>query len=286
MMCFLFYFIQPFELKQLSTHDTGIKQWSYGFTVMRQSGDVAVSGREDKGYYGSGSLFVFSLKDGKLRDRKKISPSCGHNYVSSYTSALIIDGREKLVVSCYHCDDFKLLDLQTEEWSTAFTGCKPNALCSGDSGTLFIQSREDQTILELDCTSSVFKGPIKNLHPNMLCMAMCYIPPPVNALVLSDWYSSKMVAWSVERDAAIWEFKIKLKLTGLLFHPEHNVLLVADRKKKRVLIVDPEEGSLIQTIDLPDMGEINALGLDKDQIVMLHGNEGNHIKISYRNLSD
>ena len=74
---------------------------------------------------------------------------------------------------------------------------------------------------------------------------------------------------------------INMLMALLLFHPEHNVLLVADGDNKRVLIVNPATGGLIQTIDLPDMGDIWALGLYKDQIVMLHGDAD----ISYFRLS-
>ena len=286
-----FFNFQPYELKLLSTHDAGVDRWSPGFTVMPQSGHVIVNGKEveDAPWY----LLVFSLKDGKLNG-KKISSSCGHTYVT-FLSALIVDGREKFVVSCWECDDLKLLDLQTGGWSTAFKGCKPYALCSGGSGTIFIQSRKDRSILQLDATSSVFKGPVRTLHTHIICLAMCYIPPPVNALVLSDGFSSKMVALSVERYALLWELQREkggvyhateegvLDRTGLLFHPEYNVLFVADGIRRRVLIVDPGTGGLIQTIDLPDMGNINALGLYKDQIVMLHYDDSGR-KISYLNL--
>ena len=286
-----FFNFQPYELKLLSTHDAGVDRWSWGFTVMPQSGHVIVNGKEveDAPWY----LLVFSLKDGKLNG-KKISSSCGHKH-AVFLSSLMIDGREKLVVSCLKCDDLKLLDLQTGGWSTAFTGCKPCALCSGGSGKIFVQTRWDQSILQLDATSSVFKGPVRTLHTDMWCIPMCYIPPPVNALVLSDYHSSKMVALSVERDALLWEFQhqeggvyhhkseVVHDRMGLFFHPEYNVLFVADGIRERVLVVDPGTGGLIQTIHLPDMGNIYALGLYKDQIVMLHRNESGN-KISYLNL--
>ena len=69
---------------------------------------------------------------------------------------------------------------------------------------------------------------------------------------------------------------------GLVFHPEHNVLLVADGFRHRVLIINPGTGGLIQTIDLPQLDVIIALGLYNDQIVLLHGNKT--WKISYLNL--
>ena len=255
---------------------------------MPQSGHVVVSRGEEKGdaWY----LFVFSLKDGKL-NRKKISSSCGHKY-ATLLSSLIIDGREQLVVSCAGCDDLKLLDLQTGEWSTAYTGCGPRALCSGGTGRIFVQSTGEKSILDLDCTRPVFKGPIRTIHTNMRCLAMCYIPPPVDALVLSDVNSSNMVMKSVERDEVIWKFqkqkegtcfslinKVVYDRTGLLFHQEYNALCVADGDRQRVLIVDPGSGRLIQNIDLSHMGRIEALCLFNDQLVMLHWQD--QYKISY-----
>ena len=69
---------------------------------------------------------------------------------------------------------------------------------------------------------------------------MCYIPPPVDALVISGRDSSKVVAMSVERDYIMWEVQLEkggiyhekkedvLDRVGLLYHPEHNVLFVAN----------------------------------------------------------
>ena len=259
---------------------------------MPQSGDVAVSGVMAEG--DPTSLIVFSSKEGKL-NRKKISSSCGHKCIA-YLSSLIINGREQLAVSCNGCDELKLLDLQTGEWSTAFTGCKPRAICSGGRGRIFLEPRGEKTIQELDCTRPVFKGPIRTVHTNKKCRVMCYIPPPIDALVLSDVHSSNMVMKSVKRDKIIWMFKNEKEGTynnrkneivfdreGLLFHSEYKVLLVADGDRKRVLIVDPGSGRLIQNIDLSHMGRIKSLCLYNDRLVMLHETFAKY-KISYLNL--
>ena len=128
----------------------------------------------------------------------------------------------------------------------------------------------------------------------MWCVAMCYIPPPVDALVLSDRHSSKVFAISVNRDTVIWELQREMRglyhlnkeyvldRTSLLFHPEHNVLFVDDGIRERVLIADTGTTGFIQTIDQSKMGHICALGLYNDQLVMLHRNKG--WKISYFNL--
>ena len=71
--------------------------------------------------------------------------------------------------------------------------------------------------------------------------------------------------------------------TGILFRPEHNVLLVTDRSRKRILIVDPGTGSLIQTID-PDMGDTAALSQYSDLIVMLQVDDCSRYKVSHLKL--
>ena len=128
----------------------------------------------------------------------------------------------------------------------------------------------------------------------MVCMTMCYIPPPVDSLVFNDPYKSKMVALSVGKDMVMWEFQeIKRGIDhnkrevvyghlAILFHPQHDVLFVADGIRKQVLIIDPRTGDLIQSIDLPLMDRIDALGLFKNQLIMLHAKDT--WTISYFNL--
>ena len=98
---------------------------------------------------------------------------------------------------------------------------------------------------------------------------------------------------SVQRDVAVWEFEQQkegiyhhnegvLDQIGLLFCPEHNVLLVAGGSRERLLIVDPGTEVLVQTIDLPEIGIIDALGLYKKKLVILYNYDG--WKISYYDL--
>ena len=112
----------------------------------------------------------------------------------------------------------------------------------GANNRLFVQSSGDDSILELDCFGPVFEGPLRTVHTSMDCWSMCYIPHPTNALVLSDFYSSSLVAKSTRKNEIIWEFQDKKggMMTGLLFSPEHKVLLVPNGTNGRVLIVNAE----------------------------------------------
>ena len=252
--------------------------------MIPQSGDVVVSGWEVKG--DPWSLFLFSLKDGKLWETKRIKSTCGHKKIAALISSLIIDGREQVVVSCRECNVVKLLDLQTGAWRIAFTSCtssNPSISCPAGSSRIFVQS--GCFMHQLDATSSVFKSSYQTLYPDMRCDTMCYIPPPVEALVLGGSHTERsIVALSIKNVGAVWGLEIEPGSKSLPFHPEHNVLLVANGKGGRVLIVDPNNGLPIQTIELPDMGDIYALSLYKDQIVMLHEVKS-RFKISYYKLS-
>ena len=244
-----------------------------GFTVMPQSGSIIVSGTEDDD--SRTSLFVFSLKDGKLNQTTKICSPCGHNIAEAHMLPLMINRREQLVVCCSGCDDIKLFNLQTGEWGTAFPGCKPRNLCHGGSNRIFIQSREEGLVHEFDCTTHAFKGPLLTLDTYGECADMCYVPPPVDKLFLS--YGNKLVAMSFEGDKAIWG----IRSADMTFHPELNVLFVVDEYNRNVRIVNPENGCLIQTLDLPDMGSPFALSLYDNQLFMLHNYAFDTKKISH-----
>ena len=178
-----------------------------------------MSGREGKD--DPWSLFLFSLKEGKLWETNRIKSTCGHKKIDALISSLIIDGREQVVVSCRECNGVKLLDLQTGAWRIAFTSHKPGALCSGDSSTIFVQTWLDDSIKQLDATSSAFKSRYPSLYTKMRCDAMCYIPPPVDALVLGGSYTERSIlALSIKNVGAVWELEIEPGSINLLFHPE------------------------------------------------------------------
>ena len=242
---------------------------------MPQSSSIVVSAREEEDIPYLWFIFVYSggggVGDGKITKKKKISLPCEHRPSAKqpvFICPLVVDG-EKLAVSCWECKGIRLLDLQTEKWGPLFENWTGN-LCTGDQGRIFVQSRNDDSIDEFSASGLELRGPLKTLQPDIECMAMCYIPPLINALVLSDFYSSKMVAWSVDKDDEIWEFNEEISeisesgdekgvvrdREGLFFCSKDNVLLVADGWNKRILVVNPEDGSLTQTIDLPTMSHI------------------------------
>ena len=55
-------------------------------------------------------------------------------------------------------------------------------------------------------------------------------------------------------------------MSGMLFYPGENVLLVADWENQSIQL----NGCFIQSLSMPELGEIQSLGMWNDQIVMVH----------------
>ena len=116
--------------------------------------------------------------------------------------------------------------------------------------------------------------------------SMCYIPSPYKLLVFSLWRDSLIISVSAETGEKVWEVtgEVDGKMCephGLLFSPQHQVLLVADGKNCRVLVLHPRDGSHLQTIHFSgEMGVTVELCLHKNELVM-HHHAGDKEYVSY-----
>ena len=146
------------------------------------------------------TVFLFSLKDGKL-NKKKISSSLEHDVFDFYSS-MMKNGRELLVVACPDCLTIRLYDFQTGEGTTVFSGSPVIAFGEGSCCRIFVQT-QDKSVQEMDSSGPEFKGPLRTLiQTDTTCSSLCYIPPPVHALVLGDTF--QMAAISLDTDKQIY----------------------------------------------------------------------------------
>ena len=193
-----------------------------------------------------------------------------------------------------------LLDPESSNYRSIFRDFRIFCFCEGRNGTIFVQTFPDYSLLQLDCSDPIYRGPLKTLQSDEVCSYMCYIPPPIDALVLSHRRSSKIFVMSVEKDEVLWEFGKKkamrvinyifgseeeMDCRGLFFCPKYKMLLITDGLNKKLKVVSPENGRLIQSIDLPDLGEIWSLRLYDEQVVILHTRRPHEYEISFLNLS-
>ncbi len=73
---------------------------------------------------------------------------------------VIIEGKEVLAVSCVHCCEIWLHDLETGGTSVAFrvSGFSPGQMCLGEPGQMFVvdSNQVPRRVLLLDCSSADF----------------------------------------------------------------------------------------------------------------------------------
>ena len=139
-----------------------------------------------------------------------------------------------------------------------------------------------------DTAQVPFTGPVRTIQSGMeMYFGMCYIPSPHRLIVLSTAHVSNSIrAVSAETGEKVWEVKgevdgVKCCPQGMLFSPQHQVLLVADGWNCRVLVLHPGDGSHLQTIQLDrEMDVIAELCLHQNKLVVQH-NDGRKEKVSY-----
>ena len=118
---------------------------------------------------------------------------------------------------------------------------------------------------------------------------MHYIPAPHKLIVFSLNTESLIRAVSMDGEK-MWEVKgeiegKKCNPLGLLFSPDHQVLLVADGGYSRLIVLNPQDGSVLQTIQLDQLGFIYQLHIHQQQLIVHHATVDNKEKVSYFSLN-
>ena len=110
---------------------------------------------------------------------------------------------------------------------------------------------------------------------------ICYLPD-VKCIAISYWRDHVVKAIHCETGEQLWEVKgevaaVTWKPHGLCYSPKHQSLLVCD--KGRLAVLNPRDGSLLQTIPLPFPCFPLYLSLYKGNIIMWNRID-NSVKIS------
>ena len=161
-------------------------------------------------------------------------------------------------------------------------------LCNGEQNRLYAITNDGlNKIEELDCSEIPFKrqwsfsmkfssySDYRNLY---------YVPSPYKMLVTCDEYGT-LCGISCEKAEQIWTIDKKdfpdreFSPHGMAFSIRHSVLLVCDAPYRRILSIDPKDGSQLQTIELGEMGMIENLCIYDDKLIMIHGSL--RLKLSY-----
>ena len=243
---------------------------NFGFTAISQTGEVVTCGSVS--LLGPWFLYFLTLQHGTVAENKVQVPC--QDYSVSLLS-LCVNNEEYLAVACKACHDIKLLDLKTKKIvSKAFIYMnKIQKICHGQPGRLFIFCGRD--IFELDCSGLRFKQ-IQTIPAGInVCGNLCYIPSPYNLIVVSDRNCKEITAISTQTKKPVWTIDeidgIEVRTSAFVFLPLKSALLVGGIDCMYVL--DPVNGTLVQTIQLPGISGIHDLYFHRNQLFAIHGTE-------------
>ena len=271
-------------MKQIFTHDLNVTAL-VDCTVIKQTGNIIVSGQRSRKDLCTISMLSQQKGGGDLRqDKQQWETPCKHKV---NLLGLQILWKEYLAISCLMCEDIKLMDLNSNLQETVvFKGRQVLRMCKGWH-KIYVHVLRPNQILELDCSTTSFTL-IKSIdigakkYPN----DFCYMPSPVKlfAFCYSNPYKNGIDCTKFDSGETIWfndgVDDRRITPSALLYLPYHRALLAADRKNRRVFLLDPGTGSHLQTIRLPDLGEILDTMLHNGRVFMLHEHESGNNKLS------
>lgn len=246
--------------------------------VLPSSGAAVVRGQASDRHY---VFRVCELSGGKLKEVREVKAPCDDSNLD--VMGLTAAGKDVVAAVCRTCAAVKLLDPATGDVSDGFTmeGLgSPWQLCPGDPGKAWVWCfSQDSPAVELDCSSTPLRPTGRTLHPGLHeCYGVCFLPAPFNALVLVHYDKNVVVCVSCDSDKKVWEVKGKVDgktiwPNGVVFSAQHQVVLVAD--KRRLLALDPRDGSHRQTLPLPQQaGTPDRLCLHDDKLITHCPREG------------
>lgn len=220
---------------------------------------------------------------------------------------LQVGGQEVVGCPCWLCKDIRLVNMTApKSRSVSFTMTsqqsvqsgmicyknakfEPHRMTPGEAGRLWCYSWRGP-VFELNCKEPNFTGYGKPIQSRMWgCVAMCYLPAPYKAVVLTDWNDVK--CFSTVACHCMWALhtfvdKKKINPWGVMFIPKYEALLVCDGENSRILIVNPKNGKLVKHFSFPDMGCILDACMYNDQVAIWHKAPGlvNKFSISFFSL--
>ena len=253
---FIFQTFHTIDKTHTHTRKVDIRSY-WDFTVMKKHERVIICGKgfNDDPY----CLFLLPMKkvEEKNVDKsdgpdKKDTP-CKHITLLHCTE---VEGQEFFVQSCGECLNIKLIDPTSDNEPTiAIEGETFGRMCDGEKNRLFVKIK-DNGVLELDSSSKKFSKlrtiniGIENYAP------FCYIPNPYKLIVAIS--NNKVEATSCDDGKTAWEIDgivlgRKIYPEGLLFLSSHGTLLLSGGVRGRILALNPNNGSHLQTIEPSDL---------------------------------
>ena len=290
------------------TFETDLVPWRRSASCLMNNGNVALWGKTGKK---SPREFHIYNKDG--RKVKTIKALCPHKNVRMLS--IVIENIENLAVSCSECEDINLQHLAIDTAYPAFSSDHCGSMCYGKEGKIFsINCLEEFPIIEIGCKKKQFvygetvETKMKSVYD------LCYISTRDILVIPTHKKNSTPDEFSDEepdedseekekdkkkeapaiiravQGKVLWEVKevdgMETCAHGVIYSHKYDVLLVADGSNGRILVLQPESGEHLQTIDLSShVGSAWQLFLHRDQFILVHLGRSKKLYLSHYTVS-
>ena len=264
-----------FELQMSASFDIKDWRWISAITAIESKNQVVFCG--ERTLFDPCYLYTYKRNlDGTVEEARMDDP-CQHDALLGYYRLITVvqNGKELLAVLCEKCNDIKLVDMETEQVTSVIKSPVGDLInmYSGPDGGLFVIIHPGN-ILQLNSSFSVtntfdLSSFFKDEFPDWWFYEvthMCHLTAPHNTLVVNN--GTVLRAVSLQDRRPVWSQKCEGFEACLFFLPQQDVLLVSARLKQEVRVLNPSDGSTLQTIEIPDIHYIHAMCLCNDQIVM------------------
>ena len=242
---------------------------------MESTGNMILVGKENED--DAAAVHVLSFKDEWQKIATKSVP-CSHN--DFYIVPAMIENTEHLLLSCWKCEVIWFCGkprgfhfIQTIK----LTGHYPGPMCKAEGDYIYVVDMVEgsRTVLKVKCTpTELVVDKIKTIHSKMQYILFMEYLPGINCIVLSRWKENLVKAINCGTGEQVWEVKgeeegVTWEPHGLLYLPEHQSLLVCDPSDNgRLVVVNPRNGSILQTTSLSEISVPISLSIHEGNIVL------------------
>ena len=300
------------EVIHEKTFDTDLVPWRRSAACLMNNGDIAVFGKTSKK---APRQFYFYNKDAeKVRKMKAL---CQHKRVGMLS--VVIENIEYLAVSCSECGDINLQHLTIDTAYPAFSSDHCGPMYYGKEGEIFSTNCiKEFPVIEIGCKRKQFVYEETVETKMKTVYDLCYISTKDILVIPTHKKNTTRDEFSSEEDTddeseekekdkkkedpamiravqsrngkVLWEVKevdgMKTCAHRVIYSHKFDVLLVADGSNRRILVLQPESGEHLQTIDLSShVGSAWKLFLHRDQLILEHLGRSKKIQLSYYTVS-
>ena len=231
------------------------------------------SDREEVFLYGrprSGGSWVLQRYDRTGQLLNTWQDKCRHG-CQKHLLHLSIGDTPYIARSCRDCQSITLYSITDSDPITAYRHsgedeAQPYTMCHGPDNTVLASNWRpgSKEVLVYDVTSTQFT--LKDRIPVLVDQAW-HIHSMETAqhggiVIVSKWPCDIMSAHSLDSKALVWKIENKwidgkvLQPSGMCSDPDTGALYVVDRYNERLIVLEPNTGEVIQSIQLLGVGEI------------------------------